>query len=126
MIINNRINYGKTFGAYGNGPTFAHESWPSGRAWVCDRLCWQAVPCSTPRGERVALKCRDVPRPDTTSRPRRARRVKGAARYLARRERSHAQTRPALAGGVSMASTHPLTRLVHRGTARPGATARQL
>jgi len=61
--------------------------------------------------------CRDALRPDATSRSRRAGRVKGAARFLARRERSHAQK---IGAGrfSSMASTCPLTRLARRGTRR--------
>ena len=72
--------------------------------------------CSTPRGER-ASHCRDALRPDGTWRAWRARRVKGAARLLARRERSHAQE---IGAGrfSSMASTCPLTRLARRGTPR--------
>jgi hypothetical protein len=69
------------------------------------------APRSTPRGERVASICRDAPRPDKSRRPRRARRVKSAARFLARRERSHAQARPFFTGEASMASTCLLTRL---------------
>jgi hypothetical protein len=78
--------------------------------------CQTPALCSTPRGER-ASKCRDALRPDTSCRARRARRVKGAARFLARRERSHAQK---IGAGrfSSMASTCPLTRLARRGTAR--------
>jgi hypothetical protein len=69
------------------------------------------APRSTPRGERVASICRDAPRPDISCGPRRARRVKSAARFLARRERSHAQARPFFTGEASMASTCLLTRL---------------
>src|SRR3954468_1856846 len=69
-----------------------------------------SVPCSTPRGERVASMCRDVPRPDPILRLRSARWVKGAARFLARRERSHAQKIGACRFS-SMASTGPLTCL---------------
>jgi hypothetical protein len=54
--------------------------------------------------------CRDVPRPDTILRPRSTRRVKGAARFLARRELSHAQ-KIGDSRFSSMASTGPLTRL---------------
>ena len=72
--------------------------------------------CSTPRGER-ASKCRDALRPDAICRPRCARRVKGAARFLARRERSHAQ-KIGVCRFPSMASTSPLTRLARRGTRR--------
>ena len=72
--------------------------------------------CSTPRGER-ASKCRDALRPDAICRPRCARRVKGAARFLARRERSHAQ-KIGVCRFSSMASTSPLTRLARRGTRR--------
>jgi hypothetical protein len=54
--------------------------------------------------------CRDVPRPDAILRPRSARRVKGAALFLARRERSHAQKIGAWRFS-SMASTGPLTCL---------------
>jgi hypothetical protein len=54
--------------------------------------------------------CWDVPRPDTILKPRSARRVKGAARFLARRERSHAQKIGACRFS-SMASTSPLTCL---------------
>ena len=61
--------------------------------------------CSTPRGER-ASKCRDALRPDAICRPRCARRVKGAARFLARRERSHAQ-KIGVCRFSSMASTCP-------------------
>ena len=63
--------------------------------------------------------CVGAPRPDTSSRLRRARRVKSAAHFLARRERSHAQVRPSLTGEASMASTCLFDAPEHRGT-RPG------
>jgi hypothetical protein len=76
------------------------------------------APCSTPRGERASM-CLGAPRPDTSSRPPRARRVKSAAHFLARRERSHAQVRPSFTGEASMASTCLFDAPEHGGT-RPG------
>jgi hypothetical protein len=66
---------------------------------------------STPRGERVALRWRDARHPDTIRTARNGRRGQCAARFLAWRERGHAQPRPLCTGGVSMASTHRWPRL---------------